>query len=704
MLIGGAGLTAAYFTVDSVHARMQAFAAGWFAEKQDTSDLLWKVLEKAPFQISVDAKGTVDSSRNATLTNNVEGSTTIISIVPPGVMVKEPLRSTVAGEVMQIQEDKVSQLWNVVVKSADDGSLVEHTYSPGKYAQAMVRGPKGDYPGTPVKEGDILVGDVCCELDSSTLVDSERQQQIALTQAKAAYEKAEKAIQIQKAQNESDIAAAKLVQDLAKLDYDKYTDPDGEYTQEFERLKGEVTKAQEAKNTALDNYEFTKRLSKKGFKTQNEVETARISHLNAQLTLAVAEKALEVLVKFTKQRTEAELKQNAEESVRQLARVRLAGEAAMEQMKADFDAAKLTLEVETEKLNRLQKQISACRLVAPQSGQVVYANEQSRRSEPVVIEEGATVRERQSIIKLPDMTAMKVDAKIHESKISDVRKGLRAQIRVDAVPGVVYHGELESVSSVPLPGSWPNLDLKQYEAVVRILDQGDVINLLKPGMTANVEVIVEKSPEDLLQIPVQAAVNVGDQYFAWVESKEGPKQTRLALGKSNDRAFVVKSGVKEGDRVVMNPRTKFTDAITKLESRFAQEEQKRAPTAGSKPGPMAKGDNNGPGRGGPGGGRGPGGGGWQGGGGRPGGGGPGGGGRFGGDPSTRFAAMDKNGDGKIAKDEAPERMQGFFSRLDTNGDGSLTLEEFKAARGPGGGPPRGGGGPARGGGGPRGAE
>ena len=36
-----------------------------------------------------------------------------------------------------------------------------------------------------------------------------------------------------------------------------------------------------------------------------------------------------------------------------------------------------------------------------------------------------------------------------------------------------------------------------------------------------------------------------------------------------------------------------------------------------------------------------------------------------------------NSDGKISKDEAPERMRERFSQLDANNDGVLTLEEMK---------------------------
>ncbi|OYW12610.1 MAG: hypothetical protein B7Z55_18145, partial [Planctomycetales bacterium 12-60-4] len=42
-----------------------------------------------------------------------------------------------------------------------------------------------------------------------------------------------------------------------------------------------------------------------------------------------------------------------------------------------------------------------------------------------------------------------------------------------------------------------------------------------------------------------------------------------------------------------------------------------------------------------------------------------------------FARMDTNGDGKISKDEAPERMREGFARMDRDGDGFLTQEELR---------------------------
>lgn len=71
-----------------------------------------------------------------------------------------------------------------------------------------------------------------------------------------------------------------------------------------------------------------------------------------------------------------------------------------------------------------------------------------------------------------------------------------------------------------------------------------------------------------------------------------------------------------------------------------------------------------------------------------------------GDPREFFSRLDANKDGKLSKDELPERMRDNFARMDTNGDGSVSAEEFaqigrqvgKAPPGapqPGGAPPQG---------------
>jgi len=49
------------------------------------------------------------------------------------------------------------------------------------------------------------------------------------------------------------------------------------------------------------------------------------------------------------------------------------------------------------------------------------------------------------------------------------------------------------------------------------------------------------------------------------------------------------------------------------------------------------------------------------------------------DPQQVFARLDKNGDGKLTKDEAPDRLKENFDRIDANKDGHIAQAELAAA-------------------------
>ena len=646
----------------------------FFPKDLDLSQYATKPVEMATFRITVEAPGTVDSSRNSTLSSSVEGTTTIISIVSAGPMVHEPLRAQVSDEegvraevaeirnlssrtpTILIKEYQIEEVKNETTGEVEEKKTflrdVEHNYTMNDLSAVVV--DKNDV----VKNGDILIGDLVCELDYAPLVDEEKQQQISVTQAEADLEKGIKNVEIQIAQNESDIAAAKLDEELAALDLRKYQE--GEYLQQKEKIQGEIQQALEKLSLAKKQYDFTRRVERKGYKSQDDVDADKLAVLQAQLELNVKEKELLVLTEFTKARTITELLAMAKESKNLLKRVELAGEAALAQFRAEVSSRELTYDVQRAKLEQLRQQIRACKRVAPQAGQVVYAMEASRRSEPSIVEEGMTVRERQKLINLPDMSAMKVDAKIHESKISDVQIGLPVTIRINAIPGYDFKGVLDSVSSVPLPGSWPNYDLKQYEAVVKIQEDGPMLNQLKPGMSANIEIAVEESEGKLLQMPVQAAVDVGKAYYAWVLTEAGPEPREVKLGRSNDVKFVVESGLKEGEQVITNPRTHFSDEIAKLEAKFAEiesdkpkarkqktVEETEETASAEKPESSVVAKNDKPAQK-----------------------------TNGFDPSAIFAQRDANGDGFLSGDEISEQMKSNLTKMDSNADGKISQSEF----------------------------
>lgn len=202
---------------------------------------------------------------------------------------------------------------------------------------------------------------------------------------------------------------------------------------------------------------------------------------------------------------------------------------------------------------------------------VVFANllEGGRGSSTPLIYEGATVRERQPLIQLPDLTHMQVVARIHETKVSMLREGLEVAVQVDALKGEVFHGVVEQVALVPNSASWPNVNLKEYMTAVRLTDEVTRLADLKPGMTAEVEILVDRL-ESVMQAPIEACVERGGRYFAWVVEEDSEfKRHEIKIGKSNDTEMEILAGLTEGDAVVLNPRSVLVDEIALLEQEIA---------------------------------------------------------------------------------------------------------------------------------------
>ena len=564
--------------------------------------------------------------------------------------------------------------------------------------------------GTSAKEGEVLV-----ELDSSKWRDSETQQRIVVEQAEAALKQAVEKREIQITQNESDISAAVLKMELAILDLDQYEN--GDFEKEKDELEGKLTLAEEELKRAEESYDFSKENAKKGYVSQTALEAARISKVQKFLAVEVARTAVKVLINFSFKRQIREKRANSLEFERELGRVKRKASAAMAQAEADLSAAKLTAEVEKSKLDKLRDQIAACTMRAPQDGEVVYANNSSDRrggSDAAQIAEGAQVRERQTIINLPDFTRMQVNAKVHESRIGFVREGLRCVVRTEANHGEDFNGIIQSVSSVPLSGNWPNRDLKEYATVVRLTDPVEKVRTLKPGLSAEVIIKVDYIP-NCLYVPVQAVATIGSKQYAFPIIDGELKTQEVKVGTTNDIYLEIKDGLKEGDEIVMNPRSvasaeigRLEDLVKVEEEEFKAEEAKTRkadvipPSEGSQggkrrsagpegDGQLAGGQREGAGsdvggagrsprRSGPDEAAGPG---------SAGGGGPGGG--F--DPAALFARSDQNGDGKLTASEIPDRMRDQVAEIDTDRDKAISKDEFlsnlakRRAAGGGGGPP-----------------
>jgi HlyD family secretion protein len=398
--------------------------------------------------------------------------------------------------------------------------------------------------GSTVKKGDLLV-----ELDSSATQDAVNQQQINVEKAQLAVIQAEQTLQIQKSIVESEVNAAELKVEFAQSDLDKYTK--GEALQLLRNAQIEITNVVETLSINEERLEWTEKLYEKRFETKANLDKDRLAVSQATLKLEQARKALWMLETFDQPKRQRELEALLVEAKDNLERVKLQGVSKLAQYEADVQTQRKTLDLSLAKLARDKKQLQATKIHAPQDGLVVYGGGGGDRrfSSESMIEEGAVVRYRQEIIKLPDVSEMKVQVRIHESHINQIRPGQPAYIVLDSMPDQRFRGFVAKVALLPDSSSrYGNPNLKVYVTEVRVADS---LPNIKPGVSARAEIVITNL-SDVLTVPIQAVTTLGGKQVTYLAGNP-PRAMPVQVGMYNNKFIEVASGLNEGDRVLLAP-------------------------------------------------------------------------------------------------------------------------------------------------------
>jgi HlyD family secretion protein len=340
------------------------------------------------------------------------------------------------------------------------------------------------------------------------------------------------------------------------LDFTKYATlnalGDGEAKQKLRQLDDALQTAQKDLGQASTTLDGTRRLFDKGFVAKTEITRDEISYDSAVLKVKSSQTDRALFLSYEFPRTAEEDLTKYAEAVRALDKADHAAISKLAQARARLNSAKGQYQVQLRQKQDLEDQLEKCVLVAQKSGLVVYGGDDQNfygNQEP--IREGATVRERQTIITIPDLRLMSVIVKIHESYIKKIKVGQKARITVDAYPDQPLTGTVTNVGVLPdSQNRWLNPDLKVYLTTVTI----DGTNTwLKPGMSAKVEILVDHL-DNVVYVPVQCVEPGNGKQFCFVAgSFNKPERREVQVGEFNDDFIEVKSGLKEGDRVLLNP-------------------------------------------------------------------------------------------------------------------------------------------------------
>ncbi|MDP7062578.1 MAG: efflux RND transporter periplasmic adaptor subunit [Planctomycetota bacterium] len=397
--------------------------------------------------------------------------------------------------------------------------------------------------GKEVDEGDLLV-----VLDTSSLEDRENAGEIAVQNADAALTTAKQDKEIQVSQNTSDFAKAEQDLQFARDDEVKYLE--GDFEQQKAAAEEAILLADQELSQAKDRYDKSTDLNEEGFLTATELESDRLSWERSKVKLLQARRAQKLLLDYDYKKQVAVHKGKIEEAERELKRVELQSAARLVNAESKVRTSQAKYDLEKEKLDKLRDQLNKSKIYSPSSGIVVYTRERSRWGQGDLIEEGATVRERQEIITIPQSGGMIAEVSLHESVIKKVAPGQACTIRVDSIPDKDFHGVVDFVALLPDSGSsWMNPNQRLFRTNIAILDTDPE---MRPGTSCSVEILVKEIP-DALFIPIQGVFHSGGQAVAFVDGK--PRE--VEVGSASEEWVEILGGLEEGEVVQLAPPRGF---------------------------------------------------------------------------------------------------------------------------------------------------
>lgn len=553
------GIIIAAVSVVAVLGWWSLSGGGAAAEKVPT-----RLVQRGPLEITVLQGGEIRALQNNEVKSEIEIPTKILSLIPEGYLITEEdikdgkvlieldstdLKTKIENHEIEFQttvSNYIDADENREIQKSENQTLVRDVKQVAifalmdfeKYLGREVTGAILTTAGLPAdveafeKYAEVL------ETQASTQVSSEAALAKRGTNAKPGT--AKKSVE------------APVVSEMINFTpfLEQKAQSDGEAQQKLRQLEDDLLLHRSELALAKQKVESSKRLAEKKFVTAAQMENDLVSFDKVELAVKTSETALALFKKYEFSKQCATYLAAYREALNKLQRTIRSNRSRMAQAETRFSTAKRRYEMELAQRENLELQLKACVIRAPQPGLVAYGdlNASSSYNYNNSIEEGATVRLRQTMLTIPDMSQMGVRVNVHESQIKKVRIGQPVKVRVDAEPGKELDGRVAELAVLPDSSSsryTPNL--KVYPCTIHI---NGYHPWMKPGMNAKVEIIVDQLA-DVLYVPVQSIEVDQDHHFCYISNNGSLERREISTGLFNDEFIEVRDGLQGGEAVAL---------------------------------------------------------------------------------------------------------------------------------------------------------
>ncbi len=397
--------------------------------------------------------------------------------------------------------------------------------------------------GSHVTKGQKLV-----ELENADLKNSLRYAQEGLIADHRDQLTAELQIKIVKLDGEKALQDTRTALNNAQLAFDAYVK--GKAPLQEQDLKLAVEKAEGDLTDAKEKAARMPMLLQKGFVTKSESRQAELDLKEKTLAVDHKKRELEIYLQYDYPSDKSKVENELLSQQQALTRVADKNATELAQKQSDYDKAITHIHEDERKAEELQKQVDGLVMTAPNDGMVVYGDADREMWEVQTTrgyQIGADVNLNETVLSIPNFSTMQAMVNVNEIDVTRIALGMHSVTEIKGMSGKRFEGEVIEVASTAAQ-NWMG-DVKQYQT--RVSMKGLEGLSFRPDMSAK-SVIHVATLTHVLHVPIEAVYSHGDAHYCWVRAPDGALALHVVvLGKSNDSRVEVRSGLADGDEVVV---------------------------------------------------------------------------------------------------------------------------------------------------------
>jgi multidrug efflux pump subunit AcrA (membrane-fusion protein) len=174
----------------------------------------------------------------------------------------------------------------------------------------------------------------------------------------------------------------------------------------------------------------------------------------------------------------------------------------------------------------------------------IFQVAKKRRSNDL-IQVGSSIYFGTLVGSVPDLRWMKVHSRINETDFMKMSVGQKVNVRLDALPEVIFNGEISFISKLCHPID-DNARQKVFDVEVKMRVSD---HRLKPGMTVSCEYLCAEL-KNVLYVPLSCLETNGSKHTLYVDNGNKIEKREVLTGPSNNSFVVVSGNIEPGLKII----------------------------------------------------------------------------------------------------------------------------------------------------------